>query len=171
MKNCLLVSSILMGAFSWAQDPYAEDIAEKARSYIAAYEKVDVDTMATFYRDDTIFEDPTYRTTSGLMGEPMGAIVGKAKISQMLTALKSSMLGMQFEIREQFITGRHAVFVMQVTAQMNIDDNLPPLTAQVPLITVLEFEKGFVVHHQDFADYRTFFQRRDEHRQSGRKTN
>jgi len=122
---------------------------EVGERYFAAYVDRRWDDLAPLLAERAQFADPTAEAVFGKV-----EMIGKSAVMENFRANYAN-LSMQFTAQRVIHSGAYAVFEGELTWSMA----LPTRTLQIdrmPLVTILRIERGQVVEHRDFADYRRF---------------
>ncbi|MDJ0835094.1 MAG: nuclear transport factor 2 family protein [Acidobacteriota bacterium] len=154
-----------------------ESVKATAQSYMAAYEQRNVDKVASFYTDKSTYQDAGYASVQKLNGSTgeegsycEAVPTGKAAIKEKLQKSMAEIKDLRFETRSNFFVGRLAVYTLNVTATVPMKD-LPPLTANIDMIVVLEIENNKVLSHTSLSDMEKAMQLMAEHRRTYSSTN
>lgn len=123
-----------------------------ADQYIKAYQQFDIDKMATFYHQDSIFIDPT----SAVYGEHQYHMIGKQAIIDKLTKFIKSVgkLTLDYQLEHRFEAAGHVVYQAMVKVSSGHGDTLTTACGAITTIITIKEEK--VVEHRDYFDYNNY---------------
>ena len=132
----------------WAGAP---ETAKTSETYLAAYERLDLGTLASLYSEEAVFTDPTSYDQPGI-AEPF-TFKGKA---QVLAGLKSfqtqyGLSRLKYEVTQQFASPNQVVFIGSVTSVVKGPKG--ERAARYPVVTIITVTGGLVSEHRDYVDY------------------
>lgn len=148
---------IFLSSHSWAQDvePYNRMTAETeaiAKQYFDAYTSLDWDTVETLVAENYAFDDPTAEHIFGVT-----RIEGKANAINYFRTGYASISEISFDQQRAFFSSDYAVFEGTLDWTIDTGDGNEVATKAMPFVVVIKVENGKVIEHQDFADYRPYF--------------
>ena len=144
---------------------------------MAAYEQRDYDKVASFYTDESTFQDLAYASIqeiNGVKGEEGASCAavpkGQAAIKEKLKKSMAEVKDIKFATKSKFYVGRFAVHTLTVTATIPLKD-LPDMTANVDMVLVLEIKNNKVVNHFSLTDIETVSRLMAQHQRTYTATN
>lgn len=149
-----LIFLLLMG-FKFSQVNAAtesENIAIATR-YLEAYQAFNIDDMASFYLEDSVFNDPT----SEIFGvEHTYKMQGKQAIIERLRSFvaNSGFVSLEYQIKHHFEAAGHVTFIGDIKIITGLAER--QATACGAIVTVLSIKDGKIKEHRDYFDYRAY---------------
>lgn len=153
MPKFILPLLLLFPPFGLLRAATPAELNAVADAYIEAYTSQDLDTLATFYTTETLFDDPT---AAGMWGEAFRVKAGDNIIQAMRTGW-TAVKGFHFEVRERITY--HDRVVLIGTSNLTLDGSMIGKTpgtiynSRLPAVTILQIHEGKVLLHLDHYDY------------------
>ncbi|MEM8964764.1 MAG: nuclear transport factor 2 family protein, partial [Acidobacteriota bacterium] len=146
---------VSVGPILAAGEMTAADREALARDYFKALESLDWDKQATFYTEESVFEDPT----SVMFGEPWHFVGPEAIVEFWRSSTESSgTIEVKHDIQRLFVSGPYVVIDFASTVRLTaVMIGFPDeeISSVIEVSTVLRIDDGKVLHHLDHADYET----------------
>ncbi|MBO6523422.1 MAG: nuclear transport factor 2 family protein [Balneolaceae bacterium] len=128
------------------------------KEYLSLYTRMDFDELREFYTEESVFEDPT--TSVFDADGNYQRLKGPDDITAFLVKGFAGMSDICFEIQEEYTSGVVAFQygILHYSSTIGTTKDGQPFQFDLPLSIVLIIKNGKVIHHQDFADYKTWNQ-------------
>lgn len=126
----------------------AETIAV-ARSYMDAYQALDLTRLEAFYAEDVAFNDPTSVRVPGIGGPFVWR--GRSEVLAGIRGWTAYVRSLNYNVERIYEASGQVVFVGDVNPVVST----PNGTAQFRyhIVTIVTLEDGHVVEHRDYTDY------------------
>lgn len=144
----LSVALLLTGAPAVARASSQADASTiaAARTYLQAYESLDVEALAAMYAPDAAFIDETSLDQSApFIWE------GREAILAGISDWKTSVVRLDYDLTEVFEAGGRVVFIGGVSARLAGAEG--EATFHYPIVTIVTMTGGHVTEHRDYTDY------------------
>lgn len=133
-----------------------EDLQKISADYLNHYCNLEVQQLADYYTEESIWEDPT---TSHFGPDFNGKVVGKENILSFLTEQLNSLSYLKVKYTGRFFAGEYAVYQGVWSSKLDgkqVGSQRKLVKIQMPFVVILRIKDGKVIHHQDYADYTTY---------------
>lgn len=138
----------------FAQGPGSKrvDPSPVAARYLNAYAKFDLDQLAAFWDDQSIFHDPT----TAEIGPELGPVRGARAIVDALRGSTQGVTDLRFDFEEQFHSGDRVVAIGRLLYTMPakmLGKAKGDLDFDLRVVTVLRVEGDKIREHTDYSDF------------------
>lgn len=172
LRPCLLIFAAVL-PLSWLLArvlPTEDERAKRdevATAYLAAYARWDVDALASFYDEDSVWKDPT----SAELGAATGPFRGPRAIVDGLRKSTASITDLHFRFDERFASADHVVAIGRLIYTLPgalVGPSGRDVSFDLRVVTVLRVSGGKVREHSDYSDFSRWFERVREVQAAGR---
>ncbi|MCP4218967.1 MAG: hypothetical protein GY765_30315 [bacterium] len=142
--------------YGFTRQKVVEDgVKETADAYLKAFNAFDFEKVATFFTDQSVYEDLTYRSQAALEGHPVPPVVkGGNNIKNLMIQSFGKMKNVKSKIHLSFYCGEYAVFSMEMSAELDFaEQKIPSCRIESPAVMVLKIKNRKVIGHYDHYDY------------------
>lgn len=120
-----------------------------ARSYLDAYQTLDLVRLEALYADDVRFNDPTSVHAQGVGGPFVWN--GRAAVLAGIRGWSTYVRSLNYDIERIYEASGHVVFVGAVNPVVATPDGLAHY--RYSIVTIITIQDGRVVEHRDYTDY------------------
>ncbi len=158
MRNILYTLMFLFALNANSQNK-TPSIKSLSLSYMKAYGDWDYKKMGTFYSDSIHFQDPT---AIEAFASSNFDLVGKEKVVGLFKSIFPDKLPehVAFRVKDLFVSGSYAVissyYELLLPKSWYKEKADGKIFINIPIVTILRFNKGKIISHSDYADYNAY---------------
>ena len=160
MKNrlnyCFIIFLVIIqSTFSQSESIDNETLATK---YLALYTSMNFDEIASYYNESSIFEDPTSSFFS--QNSTYEIKTGPDSIIAFLQEGFSKISDISYEIDTKYNVGvvNYTSGILNYKFEISTNGETKKLDFELPLTIILTIKEGKIVHHQDIANYKVWYE-------------
>lgn len=135
-----------------------------ARTYLEAYQRLDLQQLERYYTEDVEFNDPTSLRVSGIGGPFVWR--GREAVLAGVRRWAQSVQSLNYDVERIYEASGRVVFSGTVTSVTRTPGGVARY--RYPIVTILTISDGRVSEHRDYTDYAGAVRLADERRHSSR---